>query len=51
MDEWRLRANGLDNHLYDATVGAAVAASIEGVKLPTDKTEKERTRGPKVYRL
>ncbi len=50
VDEWRLRANGLDNHLLDAVTGAAVAASIEGVKLPTDKTEKRAPVGPQVYR-
>lgn len=33
VDEWKLRADGLDNHWLDCLVGAAVAASIEGATL------------------
>lgn len=34
VDEWKLRAEGLDNHWLDCLVGAAVAASICGASLP-----------------
>ena len=33
VDEWKLRAGGLDNHWLDCLVGAAVAASMEGAVL------------------
>lgn len=33
MDEWKLRADGLDNHWLDCLVGTAVAASIQGTAL------------------
>jgi len=33
VDEWKLRASGLDNHWLDCLVGAAVAASIQGASL------------------
>ena len=33
VDEWKLRATGLDNHWLDCLVGAAVAASIQGASL------------------
>jgi phage terminase large subunit GpA-like protein len=33
VDEWRLRPEHIDNHWLDCTVGAAVAASMEGVAL------------------
>jgi len=33
VDEWKLRAAGLDNHWFDCLVGCAVAASIQGVVL------------------
>ena len=33
VDEWKLRAAGLDNHWFDCLVGAAVAASIQGAVL------------------
>lgn len=33
VDEWKLRAAGLDNHWLDGLVGAAVAASIQGAVL------------------
>ena len=33
VDEWKPRANGADNHWLDGLVGAAVAASIQGVTL------------------
>ncbi len=33
VDEWKLRADGLDNHWLDGLVGAAVAASIQGATL------------------
>jgi len=34
VDEWKLRANGMDNHWLDCLVGAAVGASIVGAVLP-----------------
>ena len=33
MEEWKLRAAGLDNHWFDCLVGCAVAASIQGAVL------------------
>ncbi len=33
VDEWKLRASGIDNHWLDCAVGAAVAASIQGASL------------------
>ncbi|MBX3387783.1 MAG: phage terminase large subunit family protein [Phycisphaeraceae bacterium] len=33
VDEWKLRAEGLDNHWLDGLVGAAVAASMQGAVL------------------
>jgi len=33
VDEWRLRAPGLDNHWFDCLVGCAVAASMGGAAL------------------
>ena len=35
VDEWKWRANRPDNHWLDCLVGAAVAASVEGVELPS----------------
>jgi len=35
VDEWKLRATRPDNHWFDCLVGTAVAASIQGVTLPT----------------
>jgi hypothetical protein len=43
VNEWKLRANSDDNHWWDCLVGAAVAASIQGISLP-ERTEK-RKRG------
>jgi len=33
VDEWKLRVDGIDNHWLDCLVGAAVAASMQGVTL------------------
>lgn len=33
VDEWKLRASGVDNHWLDCIVGSAVAASIQGASL------------------
>lgn len=46
VDEWKLRAGGVDNHLLDCAVGAAVAASMEGVSLEhvLDLGKSERKR-------
>jgi hypothetical protein len=42
VDEWRLRADGLDNHWLDCLVGAAVGASIEGVVLTSGHAPKRK---------
>ena len=34
VDEWKLRPDRPDNHLFDCLVGSAVAGSIQGVVLP-----------------
>ena len=34
VDEWKLRAGGLDNHWLDCLVGCCVAGSIGGCQLP-----------------
>jgi hypothetical protein len=34
VDEWRIRPEHPDNHWFDCLVGAAVAASMQGVVLP-----------------
>jgi phage terminase large subunit GpA-like protein len=39
VDEWKLRASGLDNHWLDCLVGAAVAASIQGASLFTTEAK------------
>ena len=39
VDEWKLRASGLDNHWLDCLVGAAVAASIHGASLFTTEAK------------
>jgi len=33
VDEWKFKADGLDNHWLDCLVGSAVAASMEGASL------------------
>lgn len=45
VDEWKLRATGMDNHWLDCLVGNAVAASTLGVLLPgTDARPAPRPR-------
>ena len=47
VDEWKVRASGLDNHWLDCLVGAAVAASMQGAVLfgtDTRPTSKPRIR-------
>jgi hypothetical protein len=34
VDEWRIKVGNRDNHLLDAVVGCAVAASMGGSALP-----------------
>ena len=34
VDEWKIRAEGTDNHFFDCVVGAAVAASMVGCSPP-----------------
>lgn len=47
VDEWKLRANGLDNHWLDCAVGASVAASVQGASLfatPASRPARKRLR-------
>lgn len=46
VDVWKERRKGADNHWWDCIVGAAVAASIEGVEIAQHKEPKRR----RVYR-
>ena len=39
IDEWQVRPDRPDNHLFDCLVGAAVAASIVGVSLPEHQSQ------------
>jgi hypothetical protein len=49
VDEWRLRPDKPDNHLFDCLVGALAAASVEGVrrigKPPTVKGSGQKKTG------
>ncbi len=52
VDEWKLRPEASENHWLDCAVGAAVAASIQGVRLPeTDARGGERRRRVKLSDL
>jgi phage terminase large subunit GpA-like protein len=42
IDEWKLRASHPDNHWLDCLVGAAVAASIQGVSLRSHQRDERR---------
>lgn len=45
VDEWKLRADGLDNHWLDCVVGCSVAASMQGAVLfGTDAKPVPKTR-------
>lgn len=44
VDEWKLRPNCVDNHWFDCLVGSAVAASMEGARLPDGQTKVQRKR-------
>jgi len=44
VDEWKLRADGRDNHWLDCLVGCAVAASMEGAVLPGTQGERAAKR-------
>lgn len=46
VDVWKERRKGADNHWWDCIVGAAVAASIEGVEIAQHKEPKRQ----RVYR-
>ena len=48
VDEWKERPNHPDNHFFDCTVGAAVAASYKGINL--DGTTHRRPPKPKQQR-
>ncbi len=48
VDEWKLRAAGLDNHWFDCLVGCAVAASIQGVSLPGTGKQRATGRGKRL---
>ena len=43
VDEWQLRPAKPDNHFWDALVGCAVGASIQGVRLPEMNTKKKKS--------
>jgi phage terminase large subunit GpA-like protein len=54
--EWKLRPERPDNHFLDCMVGNAVAASMDGVKLPTAKgkprvVKRDRNQGSRVSYL
>jgi hypothetical protein len=44
VNEWKLRASNDDNHWWDCLVGAAVAASIQGVSLPEYAEKRKREK-------
>jgi hypothetical protein len=48
VDEWKLKPNQ-DNHWFDCTVGAAVAASMLGAKLHIGEMKQEPRRGRKRF--
>ena len=48
VNQWQIKAANRDNHFFDCTVGAAVAASIEKIELPGTETGRKRRRGPKM---
>jgi phage terminase large subunit GpA-like protein len=52
VDEWKLRADGLDNHWLDGVVGCAVGASMAGGSLPgmAVRERAKQSRGPVVIR-
>jgi hypothetical protein len=54
VDEWKIRPERADNHWLDCLVGAAVAASMQGVSLsetgPAQKPKRQRVRFSEVQR-
>jgi hypothetical protein len=44
VNEWKLRASNNDNHWWDCLVGAAVAASIQGISLPEHAEKRKREK-------
>ena len=45
VDEWKLSGTRFENHWWDCLVGAAVAASIQGVEPPaTDVSQRQRRK-------
>ena len=44
VDEWKMRPEASENHWLDCLVGAAVAASIQGVRLPETDVRTAGTR-------
>ena len=49
VDEWRIRPDRPDNHWLDCLVGAAVAASMSGVTLPGQESQKRERRNYSAY--
>ena len=47
VDEWKLKANAVDNHWPDCLVGCAAAASMLGVSLFRGATPKKVKRNRK----
>ena len=48
VDEWKLRPERPDNHLFDCLVGCAVAASMGGSALPESGGKSKAPDGPRV---
>ena len=46
VDEWDKRPNVSDNHFWDCLVGAAVAASEQGIVLPEIGTGRKARPAP-----
>ena len=44
VNEWKIRPEQFDNHWFDCVVGCAVAASVDGSKLPTEFEPSNRKR-------
>lgn len=49
VDEWKIRPERPDNHLFDGLVGCAVAASMQGVQLlGVGEVKAERKKRPRI---
>ncbi len=43
VDEWKVRPEASDNHLWDGVIGCAVVASISGINLLTNTVKAKKT--------